>query len=422
MKILFVAPYVPNLIRVRPYNLIRALAARGNQVTVLVVTTSEREYLDVERLRAMCARVEIVRVPAWRSLLNCVAALPSGAPLQSVYSWDRGLLDQALALIGQNGGKPLFDAVHVEHLRGARYAEEIIAWAEEKRVHLPVVWDSVDAISLLFRQAMVKGKSPVSRAITRFELGRTEKYEARLLSRFEDVLVTSEMDRQALLSLPGLSGRVADVQVLPNGVDLVYFQPPNAGRRDPETLVISGKMSYHANVAMVLNFVREIMPGVWAQRPGVKVKVVGKDPPSQVQSLASDPRIEVTGTVPDVRPYLQGATLAVAPVAYGVGIQNKVLEAMACATPVVASRQAVSAISAAPGSDLVIAEGAQEFAGALLDLLGDADRRAKIGLAGRRYVERCHDWSDIAARLESIYVQARGRAARPNSPTLPPTA
>jgi glycosyltransferase involved in cell wall biosynthesis len=132
------------------------------------------------------------------------------------------------------------------------------------------------------------------------------------------------------------------------------------------------------------------------------------DHPPQI-ALAENPNREVTGTVPDIRPYLQTATLAVAPVAYGVGIQNKVLEAMACGTAVVTSQQAASALSAEPGRDLLTASDPQEFAAEVLDLLRDDFRRQQIGRAGRQYVERCHNWADITAGLETIYTQAGER-------------
>ena len=114
-------------------------------------------------------------------------------------------------------------------------------------------------------------------------------------------------------------------------------------------------------------------------------------------------RVTVTGTVPDLRPYLRRAALAVAPMPYGAGIQNKVLEAMACATPVVASAQAGLALQARDGRDLVLAEGAEAFARAVLDLLAGEARRASLGRAGRRYVEEYHDWAAVGGRLVSIY-------------------
>ena len=128
---------------------------------------------------------------------------------------------------------------------------------------------------------------------------------------------------------PAVKSR-SHITVLPNGVDLDYFCPSPEPRR-PATVVISGKMSYHANVTAALHLVEGIMPLVWRERPGVKVTIVGANPPRPIRQLAQrfPGQVEVTGTVPDVRPYLRRASLAAAPVPYGAGIQNKVLEAMA---------------------------------------------------------------------------------------------
>jgi glycosyltransferase involved in cell wall biosynthesis len=165
-------------------------------------------------------------------------------------------------------------------------------------------------------------------------------------------------------------------------------------------------MSYHANITMAVNFVAQVMPLVWQERPDVKVYVVGKDPAPQVQALGADPRVEVTGTVSDIRPYLWKASLAAAPIAYGAGIQNKVLEAMACGTPVVASGQAVSALELVPGQDVWVADTPADFASAVLALLNDTATRDKLGETGRAYVENNHDWGFVAAQLEGIYDQA----------------
>jgi glycosyltransferase involved in cell wall biosynthesis len=113
--------------------------------------------------------------------------------------------------------------------------------------------------------------------------------------------------------------------------------------------------------------------------------------------------VQVTGTVADLRDYLRRATIAVAPVPYGAGIQNKVLEAMACGAPVIASEQAASALHARDQHDLLVAGSSEEFAHAILALLNSPARRADIGVAGRRYVERYHSWSASAAHLEQIY-------------------
>ncbi|MFN8006970.1 MAG: glycosyltransferase [Terriglobia bacterium] len=189
-------------------------------------------------------------------------------------------------------------------------------------------------------------------------------------------------------------------------------------KRRPRTLVISGKMSYHANVTAVVYFVRKVMPLVWESLPDTQLWVVGKDPTSEIQRLGirwqEDPktpatrestkaRIRITGEVKDIRPYLWSASIAVAPIQYGAGIQNKVLEAMACGIPVVATPQAVRALRVRKGQDLLVANGHQEMAHSIVSLLGDSQRRAILGREGRIYVEKYHDWHLTAQTVTSIY-------------------
>jgi glycosyltransferase involved in cell wall biosynthesis len=170
-------------------------------------------------------------------------------------------------------------------------------------------------------------------------------------------------------------------------------------------------MSYHANITAALYLVNDIMPRVWAKRPTIRVTIAGKDPSHEIMSLVAryPSLVAVTGAVPDIRPYLGRAAVAVSPVAYGAGIQNKVLEAMAMGTPVVASSQAVSALQARDGEHLLVGNGVEGFAQAVLRLLEDRELQARIGRAGRRYVEGHHDWLGIVQRLEEFYGSSLGR-------------
>jgi sugar transferase (PEP-CTERM/EpsH1 system associated) len=406
LNILFIVPYVPSRIRVRPYNWIRHLAQLGHQITLLTIWTSEEDRLGLEELDKYCDRILPVNLPTWRSFFNCLAALPTKEPLQVAYSWDPNLAEELYKLATQTNNPRAYDIVHVEHLRGARYGINLISRSANRNPPLPIIWDSVDSISLLFRQTMVQSKSFLSRGLTRFELGRTERYEGWLVDQFDRVLVTSEDDKLALLSLRTREGRIPGVEVLPNGVDLGYFSPAENGERDDQTVVLSGKMSYHANISMVVGFVEDIMPLVWEKRPGVKVWLVGKDPSPRVLAYAQYPNIQVTGTVDDMRPYLTKATLSAAPISYGVGIQNKVLEAMACATPVIASQQAVSALGVEAGKEIVVADDSLDFANKVISLLDERERRESVGRAGRQFVERNHDWAVLAGRLEEVYAQS----------------
>lgn len=482
MNILYITPYVPSLIRVRPYNLVKYLSRQGHQVTVLSLKASPQEEADAEELRKHCAHVETVELSRRESLSNCIKALPGFTPLQAAFCHSPAMTHLIKRLLSEEK----YDLIHVEHLRGAHFG--FVA------KHLPKVYDSVDCISLLFERAARQAPGLLRRFVARLDLRRTKRYEGWLLEQYDKVLVTSWSDKMALESLnltkwdilnffsknpytmdtassiaqrigrspnivqPELDdlvmlglleqtslngervyqlttreelqeivfgfvegfndhpGRLEEllsnltngedglgkISVLPNGVDLDYFAAAN-GPREPDTLIFSGKMSYHANMAAALNLVQKIMPLIWAERPNVKVRIVGKDPPPEVKALARDKRVSVEGYVPDLRPYLAGATVSVSPMRYGVGIQNKVLEAMAVGTPVVTTSVACSALEAKDNEHLLVADDPPTFARKVLRLLDDAFLWQKISKSGRRYVEEKHDWKLIAGRLEEIY-------------------
>lgn len=406
MRILFVVPYVPNLIRVRPLNFIRNLSKQGHQVTVLTLTNGSSEELDAAKLEQFSYQVLGRSISRYRSMWNCLLALPTNEPLQAAYSWQPELArDLTLLTHSENGNAP-FDIVHVEHLRGARYGLHLKQAIQSGAHHIPIVWDSVDCISELFRKAMTQSRSTFGRWATRFELKRTERYESALLGQFSRILVTSAVDKDALSGLASNGQQQAEITILTNGVDLDYFKPDLTVERDPATIVISGKMSYHANVTMAFRLVEDIMPLVWNKRPEVKVLIVGKDPPKEILDLDNHPSIEVTGTVPDIRPYLQRATLAVVPITYGAGIQNKVLEAMACSTPVIADEIVSSSIKAKKGLEILTAADNEAYAVQILGILANDVRRRELGENGREYVSAHHNWPAITRGLEEVYKSA----------------
>ncbi|HEX9077704.1 MAG TPA: glycosyltransferase, partial [Anaerolineae bacterium] len=176
MKILFVVPYTPTRIRTRPYNLIRTLARRGHAVTLATLWENEQERQALRELEEDGILVISSRLTKTRSIWNSLLALPTKTPLQAVYCWQPGLLREMNSRLAQGP-----DVIHVEHLRGARYG----LWAKSRIPSIgspvPVVWDSVDCISYLFDQAARKSGSPLSRAVTRLELGRTRRYEGWLV-------------------------------------------------------------------------------------------------------------------------------------------------------------------------------------------------------------------------------------------------
>lgn len=400
MKILFIVPYAPTLIRTRSYNLLRALKRRGHTLTLATLCENQVERQALQELAGQGIEVIAFPLAKRRIALNLVQGLLSRDSLQAHYCWQPTLMQAAKqALVNRS-----FDVVHVEHLRGAKYGLRIQDEIRNLNLTLPVVWDSVDCISLLFEQAAQHSRSGFGRWVTRIELPRTRHFEGWLATQFDHTVITSPIDRQALLNLVKEGCQPAPVTVVPNGVDITYFSPEKEIEREPDMIVLSGKMSYHANVTMALFLINEIMPIIWAKKKNVKVYLVGKEPPPTIKSLSNNPNVVVTGTVPDIRSYLRKASLSIVPMIYGAGSQFKVLEAMACGTPVVATPQAVSALeNMQPGRDALVAGDADGLAQVVLDLLDNPDLRQQVGENGLAYVRRWHDWDTIAEKLEGIY-------------------
>ncbi len=200
------------------------------------------------------------------------------------------------------------------------------------------------------------------------------------------------------------------LRALGNGIDAVAFDPVDAPIA-PELvgggphLVFTGQMDYPPNVEAVTLFARDVLPRIRAVHPEAVFSIVGRSPVQAVRALAGnggEGAVRVTGEVPDVRPWLAGADLVVAPLTIARGVQNKVLEAMAMARPVLLSKGAATGIAARDGEHFAIADGAQAFTARGLDLLGRPRVRQAMGEAARGFVLENHAWDRVLAPLPGL--------------------
>lgn len=268
-----------------------------------------------------------------------------------------------------------------------------------------VVMDFVDVDSAKFEAYADQSRFPLDRLYVR---------EARLLSRFEgdfarrastSLLVTPE---EASLFCQRLTpGTEPSVLALGNGIDTDFFDPegippaPEMAGEGPH-LTFTGQMDYPPNIAAVEMFARQVMPQIRAVFPQAHFNVVGRAPTTIVRALDGVHGTRVTGAVIDVRPWLAGSDLVVAPLAIARGVQNKVLEAMAMARPVLATPEAATGIPARDGHELVVASGADALAKAAISLLHDRVRVANIGQSARAFVvEKC-GWAGVLAPLAGL--------------------
>jgi glycosyltransferase involved in cell wall biosynthesis len=188
-------------------------------------------------------------------------------------------------------------------------------------------------------------------------------------------------------------------------------------------------MDYWPNIDAASWFATDVMPHILAAQPAARFYVVGMNPSAEVRDLERLGHVTVTGRVDDVRPWVAHAACAVAPLRVARGIQNKVLEAMAMARPVVLSAAPAVGLAARDGVECSIADDGDELCRRVVELLGDPSRRAAIGAAARDCVLRAYSWSAHLRTLDWLLdaqgtdaglaqaVQAREGAA-PNAPAL----
>ena len=389
MRILFVTPHVPSLLRYRPRQFLRHLAARGHVVTLVALTRPGERQEPLSEVRQWCREVTVVPVSRVGVARSCLLSLPGPMPLNVAFFASK---EARRTLRGLEMSS--YDVAHLEHLRTAQYAPLLGG--------LPRLYDSVDCMTLLWSRALRAGRWR-GRALAAWEFWKTRRYERQALGWMDGAVATAEADCAALRGLAPL----LPVRAVPNGVDSDYFRlGPDLS--DGRTLVFLGNMHYHANVASVLDFVRRMMPLVWERHPRCRLLIVGADPSAEVRRLARDARIVVTGYVKDVRPFLARATIGVCPIVYGAGIQNKALEFMAAGLPVVASPQACSGLETEAGVHLLVARGPEEWVEALARLLAAPRERRRLVEAGREYVVRNHSWEGATSQLEGAYEEVLG--------------
>lgn len=389
MRILYITPYLPSSVRIRPLGFIRELSQR-HAITLVTLVHPRAEMRFLEEVRPYCQAIYPLTLDRSAALARCLLSLPTKMPLSVAYTHS-AQLRRTVRDLARRGG---YDLVHIEFARAAPLVTELAGQ------DMPRVYDAVDSMTLASARTFRASHSPLRKALAVLEWLKFRRFEAWAIRQFDRVLVSSPADRDALAD----RAPDAPISVLPNGVDIEYFAPRQiGGNAELPTIAFLARLNYHANVSSILHFYRHIFPLIRAKFPQVRLLLIGRDPAPAVQALAADPYVKITGYVPDVRPYLARVTVSICPMRVGAGISNKVLESMAMGLPVVATPLATEALAIEHDRELLIADDPADFADMVIALLSNPRLRARLGKQARAYVETHHRWPAIAAQLEQLY-------------------
>jgi sugar transferase (PEP-CTERM/EpsH1 system associated) len=307
----------------------------------------------------------------------------------------------------------------VARTRRERRVETIYVFSGQMGQYVPRDWDGrlvvdlVDVDSAKFEQYS-RERGGLMAGVHAREARLLREHEARLARVADRTLLVSEAEVELLRSRlrAGSSGRI---EVLGNGIDAAAFDPAGWTAREELTatpgphLVFTGQMDYPPNVDAVRRMALAILPRIRERHPQAQFHAVGRAPTAELHALDGKDGVRVWGEVPAVQPFLAAADLVVAPLALARGIQNKVLEAMAMARPVLLTPEAATGIDAEDGVHCRIAESDAGVASAALDLLADRARAEAMGEAARRFVMERMSWPAMLARLPEIVGPAGGR-------------
>jgi sugar transferase (PEP-CTERM/EpsH1 system associated) len=393
MRLLYLTPRLPHASRkgdqLVPYHRLRLLAAK-HDITLVSFFEQERELDVLDELRCYCGTVVVVALGRWKPLVRVGARAPwSRSPCQVIYYDSRDFFRCVRKLARDRS----FDLVHGYMLRMAPHVG---------RLGLPSVLEAMDSMQLRLERQIPRAPL-VQRMLLREELRRIRPYERAVGELVDHVVVVSELDARYFGGAP--------VTTIPNGVDTETFRP-RPERRVPNRIVLSGTMSYGPNIEAATWFVERCLPRLRTEVPDVSLVIAGVNPARRVRRLAQYEGVHVTGFVPAMNDVLAEGTIAIAPMLSGSGIQNKILEAMACGLPVVTTTIGVGALAAVRGRDILVADGEEEFARAVAGLLGEPLRAEEMGRQGRDYVVATHSWERCAERVDQIYADIQVRPPR----------
>ena len=414
-RILFLAHLLPWPLvgggQIKSYHTLRILSL-SYEVTLLAFIRRAEEAQFVDSLRPFCkGGIHVVRLPRG-PLRDSGAALLSLLRHESFFMIrDRysGMIVKARELLGDpDAPHPRFDAIHVDHLQMMSYIRDLPTRT------MRVVLDNHNVeFRIPKRLSETPGGNPVFRAFLRGEWPKLRAFERRACRDADHVLAVSKEDAAELTALDpeALTGKIS---VVPIGVDLDYW---GSVRPDPGAMGILsiGTMYWPPNVDALRYFCADILPLIWETLPEARLTIVGARPTAAVRALAkAETRITVTGSVPDVRPFAaRDGGVFIVPLRSGSGMRVKILNAMAMGLPVVSTTVGAEGIDVVDGENILLADEPAAFARAVVSLLGDRPRAARIGGAGRALMEARYGWDAVAVDLLRVYAGLLGTGGPP---------
>jgi glycosyltransferase involved in cell wall biosynthesis len=408
MHILFltqILPYPPaSGPKVKTWHVLRYLSECGHKITLASFVRPE-ELPYIEDVKKVCSAVHAVPVRRSRvsDLYYFLRSQLTGRP----FLVERDDLAEMRSLVNQIVALESVDVIHADQLTMTQFAFPLHSPNGKKPA---LVFDAHNAVwtitGRMKQNAAFYLKLPLA-----FETSRIKKYEGMIVKDFDATLAVTEPDRLSLLDALHQYGNYGDIPiaVIPIAVDTQQIRPVQRAE-DSLNIITMGTLYYPPNADGIRWFIQQVFPLVRQKLPGVKLTIIGKNPPKDFLKLAADKEngITTTGFVPELDPYFAESAISVVPVRAGGGMRVRILEAFARAAPVVTTTVGIEGIDARFGEDVLVADSPEDFAGSVITLLQDKELQQKLAINGRRLVESKYDWQVVLGELDKVYQRLAG--------------
>ncbi len=388
MNILIITPRIPyppfrgDTLKI--YNLSKHLA-KNNSVKIITFLRNENQLKNIEKVEKLGIQIETVQISFIQSLANIVYALFSKIPFQ--VAWFKS--NKMKRKINDEISKRNYDVIYFHLIRSAQY----LNLNTESGKSLKVI-DFTDAVSLYLSRFAKIEKNPFIKLFVKIEEKRVSAYE-KIGERFNTVFICSEVDKEYLKA----QGLNASIKILNNGIDIDYFKSDSI-EFEKDRIIFTGNMPYYANYDAAIYFSKEIFPLILKEIPNSKFYIVGQKPPNKIKALKSK-NIFVTGFVPDIKSEYLKSAVNVAPMRFGAGTLNKVIESLALGVPVVATSQAVGGLPDELKKYVYIADNSIEFSQQVLEILKNPALRNQLWKEGQFVIREILSWEKVVSKFEN---------------------
>jgi glycosyltransferase involved in cell wall biosynthesis len=370
--------------KLRLYNQLKHFS-KQHEVHLIAINHLAPTKAQLDALQPFCASIETFVIPVYKRLFSLLFRAFSQLPFQVSYFFSSSVkkkIETHIDLV-----QP--DAVYCQLVRTSEYVKEIHGMSK--------TLDFMDCFSKGFKLKMYAAKNPLMKLLCRIEFKRLVKYERKMLEYFNHLVIISDQDRKAI-DHPNKN----KIEIISNGVDFNIFYPEEIIKK--YDLLFSGNMGYQPNIDAAYYAATEILPLVVEKYPNIKMLIAGVNAPQKLKRLQSA-NLDVVEEFDHIRDAFLQSKINLVPVITSIGLQNKIVQALAMKIPTITTLAGARGINAEYENIVLTGETPRELALHIFTLLSDENENKRLQEDGYKYVTKHFSWEEHSEKLVKLLLQ-----------------